>query len=67
MSLTSYQAAPPRVFVESQVGSILETRNLISELFQMSGDTIRSIPTLKYFEWAVGEWPLERIVKKEQL
>jgi hypothetical protein len=31
MSLTSYQAAPPRVLFESQVGSILETRNLISE------------------------------------
>jgi hypothetical protein len=34
MSLTSYQAAPPRVLFESQVGSILETRNLISELSQ---------------------------------
>jgi hypothetical protein len=67
MSLTSYQAAPPRVLFETQVGSILETRNLISELFQAPSDTIRSMPTLNYFEQAVGEWSLEGIVKKEQL
>jgi hypothetical protein len=67
MSLTSYQAAPPRVLFERQGGSILETRNLISELFQVPGDAIRSIPTLNYSERAVGEWSLAGIVKEEQL
>jgi hypothetical protein len=58
MSLTSYQAAPPRVLFENQVGSILETRNLISELFQVAGDTIRSIPTLTTLsgQSASGPW-----------
>jgi hypothetical protein len=34
MSLTSYQAAPPRVLLEIQTASVLEMRNLISEVFE---------------------------------
>jgi hypothetical protein len=67
MSLTSYQAAPPRVLVENQVGSILETRNLISELFQAPRSAIRPTPALTHFERPVAERSLEGIVKKEQL
>jgi hypothetical protein len=74
MSLTSYQAAPPRVLLETQVGSVLETRNQISELFQAArvvrrapdpGDS--TMPTLNYLRRIVGERSLDRIVKKEHL
>jgi hypothetical protein len=34
MSLTSYQAAPPRVLLETQTASVFEMRNLISEVFR---------------------------------
>jgi hypothetical protein len=45
MSLTSYQAAPPRDLLENQGGSVLETRNLISEIFQaMAKFEMRPVP-----------------------
>ena len=70
MSLTSYQAAPPRDLFETQGGSVLETRNLISEIFQTVAK-FEMRPVLgKDQPLRVGKWcqrSLDKKIKKENL